>query len=77
LAKSATRPPVPGLGSSASKSMRTDVAGRDLRGGGLFECLHAQQRVGVVQHSLIVDPEPVSTDEIGIRDDHPPRRSGW
>ena len=45
------------------------VAGRDLLRGHLLVGLDTQERVGVVQQTLVVDPQPVAADEVGVGDD--------
>ena len=45
------------------------VAGRDLLRGHLLVGLDAQERVGVVQQALVVDPQPEAADEVGVGDD--------
>src|SRR6266498_3463514 len=46
-------------------------AGRDFLGGGLLVGLHPQERVGVVQHPVVVDPQPETADEVGVGHQHP------
>ncbi len=70
FAQSVTSPPVPGFGSSASNSIfDAHVARRERRRRRLLVALDAEERVGVVEHALLVDPEPEPADEVGVRDD--------
>ena len=47
-----------------------DVAGGDRLRGDLLEGVDAQERVGVGQEALLVDPKRVAADEVGTGDDH-------
>ena len=57
--------------------LHAHIASRDLLRGHLLVGLDAQERIGVVQQALVVDPQPESAYEVGVGNDDALGASVW